>query len=125
MTNDDARRNDEIRMRTGTFRVLCHLSIRASFVIRHSCFVIPVTSIHLRAARRLFSSLPSSRLTFPSPQWEEVPPWSCATPVHAPTHRDDIANPHSACPTVKHTSPDKAASLAGRDRDAAPTCAFR
>src|SRR5438093_10660036 len=81
-----------------------------------------ITSIRSRAARRSFSSLPGSRSTFPSPQWEEAPPWSCATPVHAPTHRDDIANPHGAWPTVKHGSPDKAASLAGRDRDATPCC---
>src|SRR6266446_4218539 len=122
MTIDDARRNAEIRMTMGTFRVSCHLSIRASFVIRHSCFVIPVTSIHSRAARRLFSSLPSSRLTSPSPQWEEELPWSCATPARAPTRRDDRANPHGEWRTARHELPDKAVSLGAHDRDATPYC---
>ena len=38
--NDEARNNDEIRM-TKSRQPFRHLVIRASFVIRHSCFVIP------------------------------------------------------------------------------------
>src|SRR4030095_673986 len=40
MTNVEARRNDEIRMSKNSAVSFRHLSIRASFVIRHSCFVI-------------------------------------------------------------------------------------
>src|SRR6478736_10554791 len=43
MTNDQARNNDEIGMTKRSFAPrLRHLSIRAYFVIRHSCFVIPL-----------------------------------------------------------------------------------
>jgi hypothetical protein len=44
MTNDEARRNDEIQMSKKLCLSFRHLSIRASFVIRHSCFVISVAS---------------------------------------------------------------------------------
>src|SRR5882724_13561195 len=41
MTNDECRMNDQTRMMRRTFQSrLDHLSIDASFVIRHSCFVI-------------------------------------------------------------------------------------
>jgi hypothetical protein len=41
MTNDECRRNDEIRMTNLAASIsFRHLSIRACFVIRHSCFVI-------------------------------------------------------------------------------------
>src|SRR6266550_7292062 len=51
MTNDEYRRNDEIRMTNlaaSTF--FRHLTILPSFIIRHSCFVIPPY------ARPVFSS---------------------------------------------------------------------
>src|SRR6476619_7442091 len=43
MTNDQARNNDETGMTKRSFAPrLRHLSIRAYFVTRHSCFVIPL-----------------------------------------------------------------------------------
>src|SRR2546428_14096267 len=92
MTNHEARRNDEIRMTMGVLRaLLLHLDIRASFVIRHSCFVIPVISTHSRAAPRLSSSRADCRSVFPSPREGEALPWFCATSAPVPIHRDDKA----------------------------------
>ncbi len=48
MTNYECRRNDKIRMTKSALRLLLrYLVIRASFVIRHSCFVIFLTPLHL------------------------------------------------------------------------------
>src|SRR5207244_6145346 len=129
--NDDARRNDEIRMTRRRLRsFLRHLSICASFFIRHSCFVIrfirgfviPFTSTRSGAVRRWSWSLRGSRSTSPSLRWAAALPSSCATTAPVPIHPDDTATPRGAWPIATGGSLDKAVSLARRDRDAAPYC---
>src|SRR5437879_12426620 len=81
-----------------------------------------LTSIHSRAIRRWSWSLRDSRSTSPSLRLAEAPPSSCATIARVPIRRDDKATPPAAWPIATGGSPDRAASLATRGRDAAPYC---
>ncbi len=60
MTNVEARRNDEIRMSKNSALSFRHLSIPASFVIRHSCFVI--SRIGSLQAPRILPQLRENRI---------------------------------------------------------------
>src|SRR5437870_1234148 len=103
-------------------------SIRASFVLRHSSFVLrhflpgEIILTHSRAVPRSISSRADYRSVFPSPREAEGLPSFCATSALAPIHRDDKATPRVSLLRAADGSPGKAASPATRDRDATPCC---
>src|ERR1044071_3694292 len=84
-----------------------HLNIRVSFVLRHSCFVISIISVHSAAIPRLFSSRGDSQLTFPFPPTEAIRSSLCAASERVPIPQGDITARPGEWRRAMDESPDR------------------
>src|SRR5882724_10110717 len=117
------RRNDEIRITRRILRhSLCHLSIRASFVIPASSFFL--IAIPLAAVRHSFLSPANSRSESPSPRSVGARPFFCAALAPVPIRPGDRADLRAWSPFGAVESRDTAVSPPTHDRDATPCSLF-